>query len=280
MASLGRFNTLRVSKVKDFGVYLKAGELGEILLPRSQCPDNLDIGDSVRVFVYLDSDDYLIATTQRPLACVGDFAMLRVAEVNDTGAFMDWGLSKQLLVPYSEQKPRPLTVGKRYLVHLYIDSASERIVGTTKIDRFIDKTPVDYKVGDAVDLVIANRTELGQKAIINQQHWGLIFHSDMLQTLYPGQRTQGYIKELRDDGKINLSLQKPGYSRVVDTTEKILEMLEEQEGYLPVHDKSSPETLFQLFGISKKAFKMAVGALLKQGKIELCQGGIRLRDQD
>ncbi|MDF2181834.1 S1-like domain-containing RNA-binding protein [Neptuniibacter sp. CAU 1671] len=276
MATLGQFNTLRVTRRKDFGVYLNAGELGEVLLPRSQCPTDLEIGESIRVFLYLDSDDYLIATTARPHACVGDFAMLRVAEVNDTGAFMDWGLSKQLLVPYSEQKPRPLTVGKRYLVHLYIDAASERIVGSTRIDRFLDKTPADYKAGDAVDLVVANRTELGQKAIINQQHWGMVFQSDLLQPLYPGQRIQGYIKEVREDGKITLSLQKPGYGRVIDTTEKILEMLSEQDGFLPVHDKSSPDTIFQLFGISKKAFKMAVGALLKQGKIELCAGGIRL----
>lgn len=278
MAAIGKYNTLEVIKQKDFGVYLDAGELGEILLPKRYCPEDLEVGDSIRVFIYLDTDDYLIATTETPKAIVDEFAMLKVSEVNDVGAFLDWGLSKDVLLPYSEQKNRPVEVGKRYLVRLYLDKNTNRIVASTKIDKFLDKTPPRYKAGEEVQLVIANRTDLGQKAIVNHEHWGLIFRSDVLKTVYPGQKFKGYIKEVRADGKINLSMQKPGYSKVVDTVQQILDMMDEQEGFITINDKSSPELIYKHFGISKKAFKMAVGALLKQGKITIEPGGLRLKD--
>ncbi|WP_415889238.1 S1 RNA-binding domain-containing protein [Neptuniibacter sp. SY11_33] len=278
MAAIGKYNTLEVIKEKDFGVYLDAGELGEILLPKRYCPEDLEVGDSIRVFIYLDTDDYLIATTETPKAIVDEFAMLPVSEINDVGAFLDWGLPKDVLLPYSEQKNRPVEVGKRYLVRLYLDKNTNRIVASTKIDKFLDKTPANYKAGEEVQLVIANRTDLGQKAIVNHEHWGLIFRSDVLKTVYPGQKFKGYIKEVRADGKINLSMQKPGYSKVVDTTQQILDMMDEQEGFITINDKSSPEIIYKHFGISKKAFKMAVGALLKQGKITIEPGGLRLKD--
>lgn len=277
MAQIGRFNRLSVLKIKDFGLYLDAGELGEILLPKRDCPEQVGVGDILNVFIYLDTDDYLIATTARPYASVGEFAMLKVSAVNDTGAFMDWGLPKDLLLPYSEQRQRPVEAGKRYLVHLYLDKHTNRIVCSSKIDKFLDRTPPRYKIGEQVDLVIANRTDLGQKAIINGQHWGMLFKSDLLKTVYPGQKMTGYIKEVRPDGKINLSMQKPGYSKVVDASGAILDMLREQDGFIVINDKSSPEVIFQHFGISKKAFKMAVGALLKQGKIVQEAGGLRLK---
>lgn len=278
MAAIGKYNTLEVVKEKDFGVYLDAGELGEILLPKRYCPDDLEVGEKIRVFIYLDTDDYLIATTETPKAIVGEFAMLKVSEVNDIGAFLDWGLPKEVLLPYSEQKNRPVEVGKRYLVRLYLDKNTNRIVASTKIDKFLDKTQPNYKAGEEVQLVVANRSDLGQKAIVNHEHWGLIFRSDVLETLYPGQKFKGYVKEVRADGKINLSMQKPGYSKVVDTTQQILDMMDEQDGYITLNDKSSPELIYKHFGISKKAFKMAVGALLKQGKIEKEPGGLRLKD--
>ncbi|WP_415892468.1 S1 RNA-binding domain-containing protein [Neptuniibacter sp. PT8_73] len=278
MAAIGKYNTLEVIKEKDFGVYLDAGELGEILLPKRYCPEDLEVGDSIRVFIYLDTDDYLIATTETPKAIVDEFAMLPVSEINDVGAFLDWGLPKDVLLPYSEQKNRPVEVGKRYLVRLYLDKNTNRIVASTKIDKFLDKTPASYKAGEEVQLVIANRTDLGQKAIVNHEHWGLIFRSDVLKTVYPGQKFKGYIKEVRADGKINLSMQKPGYSKVVDTAQQILDMMDEQEGFITINDKSSPEIIYKHFGISKKAFKMAVGALLKQGKITIEPGGLRLKD--
>lgn len=277
MAEIGKFNTLTVLKQKDFGVYLDADELGEILLPKSSCPDNLEVGHPVRVFIYLDSEDQLIATTEKPYAIVGEFAMLKVSAVNKTGAFMDWGLSKDVLLPYSEQRQRPVEVGRRYLVYLYVDQHTNRIVCSSKIDKFLDKTKPNYKTSEEVDLVIANRTDLGQKAIVNGEHWGMLFKSDLLKTVYPGQRITGYIKEVRPDGKINLSMQKPGYAKVVDTAGAILAMLEEQDGYITINDKSSPDIIFKAFGISKKAFKMAVGALLKQGKISIEPGGLRLK---
>ncbi|WP_415901992.1 S1 RNA-binding domain-containing protein [Neptuniibacter sp. QD29_5] len=278
MAAIGKYNTLEVIKEKDFGVYLDAGELGEILLPKRYCPEDLEVGDSIRVFIYLDTDDYLIATTETPKAIVDEFAMLPVSEINDVGAFLDWGLPKDVLLPYSEQKNRPVEVGKRYLVRLYLDKNTNRIVASTKIDKFLDKTPANYKAGEEVQLVIANRSDLGQKAIVNHEHWGLIFRSDVLKTVYPGQKFKGYIKEVRADGKINLSMQKPGYSKVVDTAQQILDMMDEQEGFITINDKSSPELIYKHFGISKKAFKMAVGALLKQGKITIEPGGLRLKD--
>lgn len=277
MADIGKFNTLEVIKMKDFGCYLDAGELGEILLPKRYCPEDLDVGDSIRVFIYLDSDDYLIATTENPSAIVGEFAMLKVTAVNNVGAFLDWGLSKEVLLPYSEQKQRPVEVGKRYIAYLYVDKHSNRIVASTKIDKFLDKTQPRYQAGEEVDLLIANRTDLGQKAIINNTHWGMIFRSDLLRTVYPGERFKGYIKQVRPDGKIDISMQKPGYSKVVDTSLKILQMMEEQEGFITINDKSSPEVIYKAFGISKKAFKMAVGALLKQGKITTEPGGLRLK---
>jgi len=278
MAEIGKYNTLEVIKERDFGVYLDAGDLGEILLPKRYCPEDLEVGHKIRVFIHLDTDDYLIATTDTPLSIVGEFAMLKVSEVNNIGAFMDWGLPKDVLLPFSEQKNRPVEVDKRYLVHLYLDKHTNRIVASTKIDRFLDKTPPNYSAGEEVQLVVANRTDLGQKVIVNHAHWGMIFKSDVLKTIYPGQKFKGYIKEVRADGKINISMQKPGYSKVIDTTDKIIEMMEEQDGFITVNDKSSPETIFQLFGISKKAFKKAVGALLKQGKITTEPGGLRLKD--
>ncbi|MGH1462964.1 MAG: CvfB family protein [Neptuniibacter sp.] len=277
MAEIGKFNTLAVVKQKDFGVYLDADELGEILLPKRYCPDYIEVGEQIRVFIYLDSDDHLIATTEKPYAIVGEFAMLKASAVNQVGAFMDWGLSKDVLLPFSEQQQRPVEVGKRYLVYLYVDHHTNRIVCSNKIDKFLDKTPPNYKAGDEVQLVIANRTDLGQKAIVNGEHWGMLFRSDLLKTVYPGQRMLGYIKEVRADGKINLSMQKPGYAKVVDTTDAIMALLEDQDGFITVNDKSTPEQIFKTFGISKKAFKMAVGALLKQGKITIEPGGLRLK---
>ena len=277
MPEIGNYSTLEVIKEKDFGVYLDAGDLGEILLPRKYCPEDLSTGDRIRVFIYLDTDDYLIATTEKPSTIVGEFAMLKVSAVNDVGAFLDWGLAKEVLLPYSEQKNRPVEVGKRYLVRLYLDKNTNRIVASTKIDKFLDKSKPRYKVGEEVQLVIANRTDLGQKAIVNHEHWGMIFKSDLLKTIYPGQKMKGYIKEVREDGKITLAMQKPGYSKVVDTAGQILEMLKEQDGYITVNDKSSPDIIYKLFGVSKKAFKMAVGALFKQGKISIEPGGLRLK---
>ncbi|NVK44610.1 MAG: GntR family transcriptional regulator [Oceanospirillaceae bacterium] len=274
MADIGRFNRLQVIKQKDFGVYLDGGELGEILLPSRYVPEECEIGDWIEVFVSLDSEDYLVATTQAPLAQVGDFALLRCADVTRVGAFLDWGLPKQLLAPFGEQH-RPMEVGKSYLVHIFIDR-SDRIVASSKLDRFLDKTPADYRDGQAVDLIIANRTDLGFKAIVNGQHWGLIHQSDLFRRVHFGQKLNGYIKRVRDDGKLDLSLDKPGYGKIDGLAGQVLDRLRVEGGFIAAHDKTDPETISRLFGCSKKAFKMAIGSLFKQRLIEIRDDGIKL----
>ncbi|MFC6671397.1 S1 RNA-binding domain-containing protein [Marinobacterium aestuariivivens] len=278
MAEVGRYNRLSVVKQKDFGVYLDGDDLGEILLPSRYVPENCQLGDELEVFVYLDSEDYLVATTQKPLAQVGDFALLRCADVTPVGAFLDWGLPKQLLVPFSEQQQR-MQEGKSYLVHLFLDSRSERIVASAKLDRFLDREPGDFRDGQAVELVVANRTDLGTKAIVNGTHWGLIHQSDLFRRVHFGQKLQGYVKRVRPDGKLDLCLDKPGYDRIDGLAGQILDRLKLEGGFMAVHDKSDPETIARLFGCSKKAFKMAIGGLFKQRLIEIGKDGIRLTPQ-
>jgi predicted RNA-binding protein (virulence factor B family) len=277
MVATGRYNTLSVIKQKEFGVYLDGENLGEILLPARYVPDNCKLGDTLEVFVYLDSEDFLIATTDKPLAQVGDFVLLRCADVTPVGAFLDWGLPKQLLVPFSEQPVR-MQKDKSYLVYIYLDNITNRIVATTKLDRFLDKTPAEYKEGETVDLTIANRTDLGIKAVVNGTHWGLIHQSDLFRRLHFGQSLQGYIKQIRPDGKLDLCLDKPGYGKVSGLAGQVLERLKAEGGYMAVNDKTDPQVITRLFGSSKKAFKMAIGTLYKQRLIDISPDGIRLID--
>ncbi len=279
MVATGRYNTLSVIKQKEFGVYLDGENLGEILLPARYVPDNCQIGDRLDVFVYLDSEDYLIATTDKPLAQVGDFVLLRCADVTPVGAFLDWGLPKQLLVPFSEQPVR-MQKDKSYLVHIYLDNITNRIVASTKLDRFLDKEPATFKDGDAVELTIANRTDLGVKAVVNGTHWGLIHQSDLFRRLHFGQKQQGYIKHARPDGKLDLCLDKPGYGKISGLAGQVLERLKAEGGYMAVNDKTDPQVITRLFGSSKKAFKMAIGTLYKQRLIEINADGIRLTETD
>lgn len=279
MVETGRYNSLRVIKEKEFGVYLDGENLGEILLPARYVPDNCKVGDVLDVFVYLDSEDYLIATTDKPLAQVGDFVLLRCADVTPVGAFLDWGLPKQLLVPFSEQPVR-MQKDKSYLVHIYLDNITNRIVATTKLDRFLDKSPAQFTAGEAVDLTIANRTDLGIKAIVNGTHWGLIHQSDLFKRLHFGQKLQGYIKQCRPDGKLDLCLDKPGYGKISGLAGQVLERLKAEGGYMAVNDKTDPQVITRLFGSSKKAFKMAIGTLYKQRLIDISADGIRLTDAD
>nr|WP_067298025.1 S1-like domain-containing RNA-binding protein [Marinobacterium profundum] len=275
MVATGRYNTLSVIKQKEFGVYLDGENLGEILLPARHVPDDCKVGDTLEVFVYLDSEDFLIATTDKPLAQVGDFVLLRCADVTPVGAFLDWGLPKQLLVPFSEQPVR-MQKDKSYLVYIYLDNITNRIVATTKLDRFLDRVPAEYKEGESVELTIANRTDLGIKAVVNGTHWGLIHQSDLFRRLHFGQNLQGYIKQIRPDGKLDLCLDKPGYGKVSGLAGQVLERLKAEGGYMAVNDKTDPQVITRLFGSSKKAFKMAIGTLYKQRLIEISPDGIRL----
>ncbi|MBO3275719.1 CvfB family protein [Pseudomonas schmalbachii] len=277
MAVIGRFNSLQVVKHTDFGLYLDGGAHGEILLPKRYVPKNepTEEGDWLNVFVYLDSEDRLIATTLKPKVQVGGFASLKVVEVNRVGLFLDWGLPKDLLLPHSEEK-RPLQVGDYCVVYVYLDERTRRITATARLDRYLDNTPANYSTGEEVDLLVVERTDLGYKAIINGKHWGLIHKNEVFKFVRNGMREKGYIKEMRDDGKISLSLQPVGQAARDDLSEKILAALRDAGGSLPLSDKSPPELISQQFGVSKGNFKKAIGGLYKQGLIVILDGSIEL----
>ena len=268
MALIGRYNSLQVVKHTDFGLYLDGGADGEILLPKRYIPKDTpsEVEDWLNVFIYLDSSDKLIATTEKPKVQVGEFASLKVLEINSIGIFLDWGLSKDLLLPYSEEK-HSLEAGQYCVVHVYLDKHTRRITATARLDRYLDVRPAAYQVGQPVDLLVAEATDMGFKAIINNQHWGLIHKNEVFKFLRSGMREKGFIKELRGDGKISLSLQPVGQDAANSLHESIVKRLQENGGTLQVSDKSPPEVISNLFGVSKGNFKKAIGALYKQGKI-------------
>ena len=276
MVEIGKINTLRVVKYVDFGIYLDGGEKGEILMPKRYVPDDLAVDETVSVFIYTDSEDRIIATSEMPFAQVDDFAYLKVTSVDKVGAFLDWGLTKDLLVPFSEQK-QDLELGKSYIVRLFLDKFTDRVAATTKIDKYLDLEPADYNPNDKVNILIHSQTELGYKVIVENKHWGILYENEVFRTLKKGQILNAYIKKVREDGKIDLTLEKPGFEKIDDLTDRIIEKLKENKGFLGVTDKSSPETIYGLFGASKKTFKKALGALYKKRLIELLDEGIRLR---
>ncbi len=278
MIKIGKNYELQVVKAVDFGFFLDAGEFGEVLLPARHAPADLAVGDAVEVFVYLDSENRPVATTQKPRARVGEFAYLKVAAITEVGAFLYWGLDKDLFVPFAEQH-RPMKAGHAYLVYLYIDRNDGRIVASSKIDKFLDDDrPHRFKPRQAVDLIIANTTDLGFKAIVNHSHWGVLYRDEVHQRLSFGQSIRGYIKHIRPDGKIDLSLQGGQETRDKHAA-IILDYLEKQNGFAPVHDKSDPGLISRLFGMSKVAFKKAIGGLYRQRLITIEKDGIRLSDE-
>ena len=275
MAEIGQYNSLRVIKEVDFGVYLDGEKEGEILMPIRYVPANCKVGDYVDVFLYLDSEDRPIATTETPFAQVGEFAMLRVQSVNKIGTFLDWGIMKDLLVPFREQKVT-MTEGRSYLVYIYVDEQSKRIVASAKLGKFLDKEVPDYTVGQEVNLVIESETDLGYKAIINNSHWGILYENEVFEQLAKGLKIKGYVKKIRTDNKIDLSLHPLGYEKVDPLTQMILDELKKGGGFIAVSDKSEAEEVYRVFGISKKSFKQAIGALYKRRLISLSAEGIRL----
>ncbi|SDH43898.1 S1-like domain-containing RNA-binding protein [Pseudomonas abietaniphila] len=277
MALVGRYNSLQVVKHTNFGLYLDGAQDGEILLPNRYIPKDIPSEDEdwLNVFIYLDSDDKLIATTEKPKVQVGEFASLKVVEVNSIGIFLDWGLPKDLLLPYSEEK-RPLKAGDYCVVHVYLDKHTRRITATTRLDRYLDKVPANYTVGQEVDLLVAEETAMGFKAIINNKHWGLIHKNEVFKFLRSGKQEKGFIKEVRSDGNISLSLQPVGEQLSSSLNAKILGKLRENNGVLPVSDKSDPAVISNLFGVSKGNFKKAIGALYKQGQIVIHADRIEL----
>lgn len=265
---LGKFNTLEVVKEVDFGFYLDGGEEGEILLPTRYVPDECKVGDQLKVFLYLDSEERLIATTLTPLVQVGEFACLEVSWVNEFGAFLNWGLMKDLFVPFSEQKMKML-VGKSYVIYCYIDEQTFRLVATAKIDRWLSKEIPDYQPEQQVEILIWQKTDLGFKAIIENKFSGLVYESEVFGNVHTGDRMTAYVKSVRPDGKIDLILQKPGFEKVDNFAETLLHYINEHNGEINVNDKSSAELIYNTFGVSKKTFKKAVGELYKRRLISL-----------
>lgn len=276
MTEVGKYNTLPILRSVDFGVYLDGGELGEILLPQRYLPEGSRVGDAVEVFVYYDSEDRVIATTERPYAQVGEFAVLKVNSVNPVGVFLDWGLaSKELLVPFREQRAE-MFPGKYYVVYLYVDEVSGRIVATAKINRFLQKTPVDYTLNQEVSLLMTQETELGFKVIVDNAHWGMIYHNEIFKPVHRGDRLTGYVTHIRADEKVDVALQPVGYGGVDLLAQGILDAIRKNDGFLPFNDKSDAGEIAAAFGCSKKNFKKAVGALYRQRLIEILDDGIRL----
>lgn len=275
MAIPGKYNTLSIIKIVDYGVYLDGGESGEILLPMKWVPEGCKPDDEIEVFLYFDSEDRLIATTMKPLAQVGEFALLKVKAVNEVGAFLDWGLEKDLLVPYREQYAKMIE-DHSYLVYIYADPQGGRIAASARLERFLSSEPPDYQPMQEVELLLWRTTDIGYMAIINNKHEGLLYASEVYEELERGQRIKGFVTKVREDGKIDLSLQKPGYEKIDKMAERIMELLRENKGYLDLNDKSPAEEIYLICGMSKKNFKKSIGALYKQRLISIEASGIRM----
>lgn len=275
MANIGERASLQILHQKTPGLFLDGGELGEILLPHREIPRGCGLGDFLDVFLYNDSEDRPIATVMSPRAMPGEFARLKCVAVTGVGAFLDWGLPKDLLVPFREQKVR-MEVGKSYIVHVLVDEHTGRIIATTRLTRHMDKEPPKFRKGQEVDLLTFAKTDLGYKAIINGTHSGLIYASEVFQPLRPGEALKGYIVDVRPDGKIDLTLNAPGRARIDNLEEQILRELRARGGYWGVGDHTDAEEIKEELGASKRAFKQAIGALFKKGKIRIEVKGLRL----
>lgn len=276
MADLGRFNTLTVTRSTLNGLYLDGGPLGEMLLPTRYVPRGLGVGDSIEVFVYRDSEDRLVATTERPKACVGEFACMRVKDLHPrSGAFLDWGLPKDLLLPYREQKPK-VAVGEDVVVAVTLDGDESRIIATTFLSRHLSKERPPYGPGDPVDLLVCAATDLGYNAIVDGRFRGLLYRTNLAGPLRIGARMPGFVKLVREDGKIDLSLDAAGYARVAPLSEQILRELQRVGGRINLDDSSDPAAIRDRFGVSKKAYKQALGALYRERRIVFTEPGIEL----
>ena len=278
MIQLGKRNDMKVLRMVDFGAYLDAGDIGEILLPNRYVPEGCKVGDEVNVFVYLDSEERLVATTQKSLVEVNHFACLEVKWVNEHGAFLDWGLMKDLFCPFKEQKQK-MQVGYKYVVYAYIDAVTYRIVASAKLEKFISNEHPPYSKGDEVDIIVCQKTDLGFKVIVDEKFYGMLFDKDVFKPLRKGDRMKAYIKQIRPDDKIDVVLQnESGRELVEGFAERLLqELFASEGGCLPYHDKTDADEIYRAFGVSKKTFKRAVGDLYKRNLITLSDSGIELR---
>lgn len=273
---LGEMNLLRVAKQVPFGYYLDGGRIhGEILLPQNEVVGDIVLGQEVDAFLYLDQEERLIATMRKPLAQVGDFAFLEVAWVNNFGAFLNWGLLKDLFVPFREQKMK-MAKGQSYIVHIHMDEDSSRIMASAKVERYLDHGIAPYRRGDEVDILVWQKTDLGFKVIVDNQWGGLLYDSQVFCDLRTGMRTRAYIRKVREDGKIDLTLTRQGQEGVSDFSDILLAYLQSNGGYCPLGDKSPADNIAQTFNVSKKVYKKAIGDLYRRRLITISDEGIRL----
>ncbi|MBT3208256.1 MAG: GntR family transcriptional regulator [Bacteroidetes bacterium] len=273
---IGKTNKLTVARNSDFGFYLIDDDKNEVLLPNSYVSEDLKIADDIEVFIYKDSENRIIATNLKPFIQLGEFAVLQAKDVNEYGAFMDWGLAKDLFVPFGEQTKK-MEAGNWYLIYLLLDEETNRLIGSNKVKKFLHFDEIDVKQNDQVDLLLFDRTELGINAIVNNKYKGLIFNSDIHKNIQAGDKMSGFIKQVREDGKIDLSLEPIGYKNSIDiNSEIIISALKNNNGLLELTDKSSPENIKYILGLSKKAFKKALGNLYKNKIVELHKNEIKL----
>lgn len=276
MVEIGRFNELTILKQLPRGFQLDAGDLGEILLPKQYITDEMEVGKTVNVFIYRDSEDRLIATTKTPKAQVGEFAYLNIVDESKVGAFLDWGLPKDILVPFAEQNHK-LEKGRKALVRIYLDDQG-RLVASTKLDSFLHDTDETdyYKSADEIQIIVGPKTDLGFKVIVDETYWGLIYHSDVFQDINRGEQLTAYVKRVREDKKIEVVLQKPGFAKVEGLAGEVLEKLKAEGGFIPLSDKSKPDDIKRMFSCSKNNYKQAIGVLYKQRLIKIEKEGITL----
>lgn len=279
MIEIGRINTLKVLRETEVGLYLGDEEKNDVLLPASYVKEKYKVGQEIEVFVYPDSDGKAIATTSKPYIQINEFAYLRVVSVGEVGAFLDWGIEKDLLVPFSEQKHK-LTEDNFYVVFVYLDEVTNRIVASTKIDKFIDNEDLELKETEEVDLIVYEESPLGFSCIINGQHKGLIYHNDIYKDVEIGDEMKGFVKTIREDKLIDISFQKSGFKNVLDSTEVVMEYLEKNNGFVNLHDKSTPEEISIRLSMSKATFKKAIGILYRHRRILIKPDGIYIAKEE
>lgn len=276
MIHLGEYNTLEILRDTEPGLFLGDGNDGEVLLPNRYVPEVFELGDKIEVFVYLDNEERPVATTDKPYIKKGDFALLRCNQVNEFGAFLDWGLVKELFCPFREQAFK-MKAGGWYLVHCYLDDETRRLVGSSKTNRFLDNKELTVAQFDEVDLIVSHPSELGMNVIVNKVHLGLIFRDDIYKEMSVGDRLKGTVKKVRPDNKLDITLNQIGYRNIEPNAEHILNELHDNSGFLPLNDKSDPEKIKDMMQMSKKSFKKAIGSLYKGRQIEIKEDGIYLK---
>lgn len=279
MLKLGTYQTLEILKVRDQGLYLSDAEDNEVLLPNKYIPENSEIGQQIEVFLYLDAEERMVATTLEPFVTIHNFALLKCTQTNSIGAFLDWGLEKELFVPFKEQTVR-MRAGNYYLVYLYLDDKTDRLVASSKTNAFLDNSLVLLSAWDQVDLIASHPSPFGWNMIVNQKHLGLVYEDEIFQKINVGDQLKGWVKKVRADGKIDLTLQKHGFRGIEPNANQILKEIKAHGGFIDLNDKSDPDDIKEVFQLSKKSFKKAIGALYKSRLITIEKEGIRLVDKD